>query len=437
MTDIHGNSVQIVDSNKESNTTGPVQAQLTADQLLAALDAQIRFVTDSQRNEGLTRWAIWGALAAIIWIATDVLKSSDLMMPRAVFMACGFFVVWVMFEEIAYLLSPNSSMEIGPTRFHLSTDLFGTIRTEVVASGLRHVLIFIALIQFQFSGVIFLWAYTVIALLWGVMFFVVGMTGIPFPKKFDLPAALTVRTLLHIVFLIAVGLQIAQIIAPNWNSYTMVDVRLALLLNAGFYLLIRLATASSSEHLLSQLTQLRQHIAFGRISTAEGNRKAEILLSGLKAVDVLQPLMEEVREKADELHPILTNYQNSIQKISQQLTTLKAHPVSENENRLKLAEVLRLIDELATPSVIIRMMKSVTRPRNRFIVRAIAIAIYSPECRAEVKVVADDVGNIYAKVIATIQEFSKQYEFLKKDANEFAKYYSNNPDASLETIEQP
>jgi hypothetical protein len=41
---------------------------LTMEKLLAALDAQIKFITDSQRNEGLTRWAMWGALAGLVWV---------------------------------------------------------------------------------------------------------------------------------------------------------------------------------------------------------------------------------------------------------------------------------------------------------------------------------------------------------------------------------
>lgn len=416
-----GNTAQIAVSSPEVKN----QDSLTSEQLVGALDAQIKFVTDSQRNEGWTRWAIWGALAALVWIATDLITRTDLAMHRAVLASCAVFVLWTLLENLVKILSPSARMHVGPARFLLFTDATSAYRPELTASGLRHLLILIALIYFRFPGQWLLWIYTIAALMVGLLIVFCGMTSVAMPVRLNLRTTFSILTAVQIAFLSAAGWQIISLIRVDLSSYSLADVRLALVLNAGSYLIIRLATATSSEHLLSQLIQLRQHVAFARLPFLQAKQQSESLLSGLELTDVLNPLVESIRKEGKELEPLVIRFQELINETHTRISAMRENHYDEAQNSSIFAETLQILDEVEKQRArIFRKFKSLIRAKNRFDLCAIVISFYSSESRQEAKAIMDIVLAEFLVEKKRVVEAFQQHASLKAEANRVGQSYS-------------
>jgi hypothetical protein len=397
---------------------GDVSA-LTCDRLLSALDAEIKFVAGAQSNEGWTRWAIWGALGALAWIATELIADEDLSMSRAAFLAISFFVVWSLAETVVGVLSPSARMHAGVPRFRLLTDFIGTLRPELTASGLRQCLVLAGLVYFQFTGLWPLWLYATVSLCTLVLVFVCGMTSMALPTNINLGAAFNITTGIQIAALAIICAMLVPSIQNDWGNYSLEEVRLALILNAGSYLLIRLATATSSEHLLSQLTQLRQHLAFGRMSVSDANQRAESLLTGLKLSDVLHPLAEAVRTEVDSLKPQIGAYEKAINELESKLVDVRGVALSEAQKNALFAEALRRIDALDQQfAEISRESRGVRKARSRYDWSAIVIFVYSPASRREAKEFAERVRNEHLAAIKILDECHQKHVRQKNEVNQ-------------------
>ena len=134
----------------------PEPAKLNREELLSALDTQIKFEADSQRNEGWTRWAIWGAIAAHVWIGTDLWVQPGLNISRMVSLALMMLILWKLVAAGYWILLPTSRIQVGPTRFRTAADTLHPLRPELAVGFSQYLLVIVALIYFQIAGQWFL-----------------------------------------------------------------------------------------------------------------------------------------------------------------------------------------------------------------------------------------------------------------------------------------
>lgn len=384
--------------------------------LLSALDAQIKFVSEAQRNEGWTRWAIYGALAAMLWHSTELVTHQDFALSRAVLVAFAVFILWSVLESLTRLILPASRvLSAAPIRFHLWTDLVSIIRPGVVASALRQVLILIALIVFHFPDQWPLWTYSILSLAGDLMIFVPGMSNLTFPSRLGMRAAFTLATLIPLAWLIFAGVHVARLIQNDLSAFTLADVRFALLMNAGAYLLIRLATQTSSNHVLDELTELRQQLAFDRITASAAMRQAESLLTGLRLADALNPSVEHVLKESREL----TEMVNRATEVLNQLRTTEF-----TGDKHAIADRVRRLDELEVEERrLTARLKALVRTRSRFQIRALCIALYSRESLPELKPPAQKVQDAFAQGNKGVAEFRQQFAALKQQVHDLTKSF--------------
>lgn len=381
---------------------------LSTQQMLEAIDTQIKFEADSQRNEGWSRWVIWGSIAALLWIAIDLWTKVNPNLFRGMLLALFVFVSWKIVENLIWFLLPDSRIEIGPIRFKSVTDTVHPLRQEMAVVILQYSLVLFGLIHFKMTGQWLLLGYALAAIGGSICAFISGVMIIGFPINLKIGTTLNISTCVNLICLIAINCQILIDVHSNHDSLTNTDVRLALVLNAIAFLMSRLVATASSEHLLKKLTQLRQHIAFGRISTFEANKQAEALLTGMTLKELLSPLIKEACSEAEKLSPILAEIQQLLDHANKRSTE-------------QPAGALRMLDEMGSPPrSATPQLKRAKKAWNRFAMHAFVFSLYSRESRREIKEIADSTRKEIAGVEAQLRECLNRCQSLKAKVRRLA-----------------
>jgi hypothetical protein len=206
----------------------PGPAALKREELLSALDAQIKYITDDRRSAGWTRWAIWGALATLTWLATDLFNQPELSLSQTALLALGVFVLWRFLEMVVTLFSPSTRASLAPTRFRIFAEVISSARLELVVSVARYALILFALVWFGFNHLLLLWGYVVAAFLFNLTVFAYGILPLAFPTKHksrvvmeNLPAFIAMSILL------GAFIQVALELKQSSSGLNLSEVRLA------------------------------------------------------------------------------------------------------------------------------------------------------------------------------------------------------------------
>ncbi|HWY29366.1 MAG TPA: hypothetical protein VNX46_01345, partial [Candidatus Acidoferrum sp.] len=384
-----------------SSTNG--LTKLTKDDLLSALDAQITFITAERRSAGWTRWAIWGALATLTWLGTDLFNHPELSSPPTTLLALGIFVLWRLLEMVAAMFSPSTRASIAPNRFRVFAEVISAVRLELVVSVARYVLILFALVWFGFERVTLLWVYAVAALLFNGGVFAYGILPLAFPTKHksrvifeNLPTFVAMGVLLGALIQIAVEL---KHFSPGLN---LAEVRLAIIFNAVAHLFNWLASDTSAAPLLEHLKQVRQDLAFGRISLDEATRHADVTLSGLKLTEALHPAVSAALTKAGELQGLLSCLKELTVEADKVLADIRQDDQEYQVNGERGARLMRLLDQLDQGLAGVSAKK--TELQNAVVKLQISsqlIVLFSPESKSEVE-------SITAKVAKAIVEARKE-----------------------------
>ena len=245
-----------------------------------------------------------------------------------------------------------------------------------------------------------------------------GPLIIGFSERVSLRAAINAATCFQLLFLAFAGWQISKFISMDLGSYSLAEVRLALVLNAGTFLISRLVLAVSSEHLLSQLMQLRQHLAFGRLSLVEANGRTEALLAGVTLDKLFQPLVKSILDEERKSQAVLATAKETLDQIKMEMTASEPQP----------QEVLRLLDQMGSPPTsVVQQLKQNKRAWGRFAGQALGFAFFSSESKSEIKALTDQIRLQLADVDVKLNECFHSYSSLKKTAFDMASASSDLP----------
>lgn len=398
---------------------------LTREQLLSALDTQIQFEGDSLRNEGWTRWAIWGAIASLTWIATDLMGHTNLSATRTASLGLLVFVFWKLVGQLVWILLPSSRMDVGPARFRLPADTLHPLRPECAADGLHHLLLLFVLAHYKVPGQGFLWAYAIFGVAKNLYVLLFGRLAAAVPTQLNIRATVHFLAAAQLVWLATAGFKICAFVGSSNETYSLADFRLALVLNAGSFLLIRLTTNTSSEHLVNKLTQLRQHTAFERISLLEAIKQAETILNGVTAGEVLKPFVGGVHTELVRVSPLLANFNQLVGQAEERMKL--PHPDAEGA-LLLLDEAHSHLDEIH------KQQKRVRAAWTRFAMQAIALGFYSQEVKRDVAILAKGIRTQLDESALVVTQFAERHSAVKAEAYQIAR---TRPPDSIATPPKP
>jgi hypothetical protein len=401
----------------------PEPAALTREELLSALDAQIKYITDERRSAGWTRWAIWGALATLTWLGTDLFNHPELLLPQTTLLALGIFVLWRLLEMVATLFSPSTRASIAPNRFRVFAEVISSARLELVVSVARYFLILFALVWFAFAHVTLLWVYAVAALVFNGGVFAYGFLPLAFPTKHksrvifeNLPTLVALAVLLGA--LIQVAIEIKQF-TPGLN---LSEVRLAIIFNAVAHLFNWLASDTSAAPLLEHLKQVRQDLAFGRISLGEATRHADVTLSGLKLTEALHPPVSAALTRAAELQALLATLKELTIEANNVVAAMRENDHEHQENGERGAKLMRLLDRLDQELNGVSAKKAELQSAvARLQISSQIIVMFSPESKTEVESITVKVANAIVEAKKEEATSTKQIASLKIAANDLSQ----------------
>jgi len=224
------------------------------------------------------------------------------------------------------------------------------------------------------------------------------------PTGVSLKTTVITLTVVQIVWLGLACWQIGSFVHSNSGEFSVADIRLAIILNAIAFLTSRLIDLVPPEHRLSKLSDLRQNIAFGKISSAAAAADAEALLTGVTLREIMQPLINTILAEEQRMQSVVAETERALDRVERKLSSHDQLP----------GEVLQMIDSIGTPPTgIVRQIKNNKRAWSRFIGQTIAFTLYLPESKLEAKAIADDIREKLEDVKSKLSNCLKRYDALK------------------------
>ncbi len=401
-----------VKMNEGQLSTTDNRELLSTDQLLSGLDAQIKIESEAQKSEGWTRWAMWGAIATLIWVSTDLWNQKDMNLARMATVFILSFIIWKFIETAAWCLLPSTNLNIGPTKYRPSAETLNPFRPFLAVSTGQYVFVIGTLAYFDYWNQWVLLIYSIPATLSGALLIVSSKVALGFPSTLSSKHVFNAVSVFQLTLLGLAAIQMWIQIYPMRPAYTLADIRLGFAVTAIFFLVSRLVIALSSEHQLSKLVQLRQHVAFGRIKQPEAERKVEELLEGVTLEKLFQPLIKAINKEASKLHGLLDVTNTNLNNVDEQLNSPTPSPQA----------VLRELDKMGNPpTMIVRQLKLNKRAWAKFAGQAIAFGLISRESKKEILAIIEKVRLPLVETGKNLNACYKRFYELKREASETAQ----------------
>jgi acetolactate synthase regulatory subunit len=279
--------------------------------LLSTIDREIEDAQREAERGGWTTWAVVGASASLFWLATDLLNERpNLLLTTQLFLAAYFAV-----EAIRHIsgLFEGAPRAIRRPRFILGNTLASFrqyVLTGLMQNAALLLLIFYAATHVNLAGTVsatvvitLMMLSTIVVLLW-------TYTDLPLPTNLTGRIATPTRVIggvLGIALLIACVSYLEPVLQLTF--FPLNEIRLAAIA-LGLYLLVPIATRSvQANPLVGDLRELRRSIIFDEVPPEEAKHRAEIVISGMRATDVMRDQISQalsmhgkLREQLGTLH---------------------------------------------------------------------------------------------------------------------------------------
>lgn len=331
-------------------TTPEIGGILSREQLLEAIDCEIEAVASERTATGWTYWAIFGALAALLWVAIDCWERGFFLPNNVLLLAVALSVtVDSLGSTIASLDTSLVSIPTAKGRFHPVARLLASARSGILFHLCRHAVTMAVLTLLEAR---LLWptqAYVVLIANSGLLAFAHLLCLVPPPGNLPGAPLSPPRHLRWVGSAIAVLFAALSYAAPpaawgvvwlNSGHLSPQDLRLALLCTAVLFLVSLAVESRVSTTRLNGLRTIRQNLAFARSSLSEAQTQADLLLIGGSIGQLLQPEFQELVTAFERLDSSLARTRDATRSelaLAEQLAALSPQDVTF---RSKCAEMI-------------------------------------------------------------------------------------------------
>jgi hypothetical protein len=308
----------------------PEPATLTREQLLEALDTEIKNLAATQSAAGWNQWAILGALAAVFWAALGSWEKGQFVLLNAALLALVFSYT-VDFLSRTLNAVDSSPLPSRPTanRFLSWSRLLGSTRSALLFQAAKSSA-YVA-IAWSFDSA-FLWPIRLLVPL-GIAFtlLALGLSLWPECPEFPRENRLVPRWALSFGRIIGGVVEVVTLgglwatVYFDAQRFTTADVRLGLLASAILYLVGLWVDTRVPATFLRALRALRQSLAYGRIPLTEARDHADLLLIGGTLAQTVQPhvntlvsKLDRAREAVQQVTQLMEGYSALVQELQQQ-----------------------------------------------------------------------------------------------------------------------
>jgi hypothetical protein len=229
-------------------------------------------------------------------------------------------------------------------------------------------------------------------------------------------------TLVAMAVLLGALIQVAIEIKQFTPGLNLSEVRLAIIFNAVAHLFNWLASDTSAAPLLEHLKQVRQDLAFGRISLGEATRHADVTLSGLKLTEALHPPVSAALTRAAELQALLATLKELTIEANNVVAAMRENDHEHQENGERGAKLMRLLDRLDQELNGVSAKKAELQSAvARLQISSQIIVMFSPESKTEVESITVKVANAIVEAKKEEATSTKQIASLKIAANDLSQ----------------
>ncbi len=312
----------------------------TRDHVMQVLDWEIERAIAETTQPGWTTWAIYGALAAVIWTLLSEINQSENNTRNILFYFLVAQFTLDLLKQFSSVIAPQSVKKASKQRFFFS-NILATSRYGLIIDILRDLsLIVIVKSYSQFLpdtvkyGTYFYYGLSV--------FGSVTALATSF-LKWPLPIPRAKHSLFWILPSIGATLLLVplvgciDILKPGVN---LPDLKVASLLTAVVFLLIVLMQKRTINPLLVSLIDLRRNLSFGNISLVDAINQADIAIAGMQLRDVLQEIVsdiissfEKINAESDDVYRRMEELQRNWPEKWCCLTTEQRQNMSQNLTR--------------------------------------------------------------------------------------------------------
>lgn len=277
----------------ENQKSIQIRQNLKTENVLHILDAEINQILSEVKFPGWTTWAIYGAIATVIWLLFHQIEASKINTIIVKVLLLVFFLIFDFISVIKVLLSPKDYNERQRNRFYQSR-IFANNRLELfvmllLSLGLLIIAKTINLLNLPYPYLI-IGIYSVLSIIYML---VLILSFLKFPIS-AFPQSSAYILIIPVVLLSAILASIYGCISMIYNQVNISDIKVASLIFALCYLIILLTKRTHNTPLLSTLINIRRDLAFDQISVENAVQQADIALTGLTMSDILQEDVQKI-----------------------------------------------------------------------------------------------------------------------------------------------
>lgn len=313
-----------VDSKSNNEPSRELVAKLLQDEIRAAHDAATR--------PGWTIWAIYAALASIIWVLMDLIESGGIDWRRVglLFIATSIFVDAI---YIFVILINNPKEDSGHEIRFLTRNNLSQNRLHIIGLFLREAIILVMLYivnpnipiyQLRLTK-LFLFATNIVTLLFVIFSFILYIL-----PKYDagIKSRIVYVIMMVVGFIASLFLLYGLLIAPVVPS--ILEWRVASILLAGSILLLLLARDHYTFSPTGQLESIYRQLCLGRINASQAAKETDLALYGLTVDIALQPKVGKVLEAFHPFHLAINEAKRAACALRQLISNSEASCMNED-----------------------------------------------------------------------------------------------------------
>lgn len=306
-----------------SQTNQPAPQSITREQVLAALDTEINFLQAARSTTGRTGWALTLSLSALVWLGIQIWGSPNVSVRNVALLGIILTLLWNLLRNVAKSID-SSLVPQRPAqgRFFSLAPWLGAMRSTILIQGIELAVILFALFRIGTPEVLILKWYYFFGLVAVVGAFIVSYVSLP-----QIPATddRSPGRIFAAIFVICQWLARAAVAGASvliifkWAAlFSKDDVRLAVILAAGGFLLNSLLAENFSATHVTAFQNTRQNLAFSRISVEEARQLSDLLrFVGNSPTQVVGSTTDSLLGAADEIRAIFAQVEDVILRTKQ------------------------------------------------------------------------------------------------------------------------
>lgn len=277
------------------------------DSVLKQLDAEINQIQNDERRNGITKWALIGGIASLVWLLLAEYENEQLSSTgiQYTLIVISLAVAAIKVVEVTI----NTSSRIISLKYRKSSDIPVLSRNITLLFLLWWFVIYAMLITGD-PGIpayqeFFAFSFCGVAITYSLAVFIGALLDVPFPLQIRL------RWQIKIILLILAFLQIIPIVGYidflRTNQYGVATYRFAMIIFALFILLMYLLRIDRTS-LMASFISTRRNLSLGKISTENAIDQVEILTKGLALPKAFQSRLAEIFSIIDKTYEEYEQY---------------------------------------------------------------------------------------------------------------------------------